>query len=329
MLKKWKKGYAWALAALLLISLLLPAVPRAYGAGGIDTGKACGATFKLDGQYPELNSLPILVKLYRIADVAADGSYTALDAFQGLDFSKVNSEATAQMWSEMARQALQMVEVDTPIAAEIRIEKAAGQEYAAGRTQGLATGMYLVVAEAVQSEEYTYDFIPYLLALPNHYYATVGDDAWVYDVDTELKPEQQECFGSLIIDKTLTSYNATLGGAEFVFQVEAVKDGKNVYSNVVSLSFDGTGTKSVQIDRLPAGAQVTVTEVYSGSSYQAATSTEQSAVILAQGREGSPARVSFENEYDGHPKGGSSILNHFKYNGGAWDVEQQKDSTGQ
>lgn len=327
MLKKCKKGYAWALAVLLLLSLL--AVPQVYGAGGIDTGKACSVTFKLDGQYPELNNLSIPVKLYRIASVAADGSYTALDAFKGLDFSKVNSEATAQMWSEMAQQAAKMVTADTPAAAQIQIQKAAGQEYATGRAQGLATGMYLVIAESVQSEEYTYDFIPYLLALPNNYYATTGDDTWVYDVDTELKPEQQDRFGSLIIDKTLTSYNATLGGAEFVFQVEAVKNGNKVYSNVVSLSFDATGTKSVQIDHLPAGAQVTVTEVYSGASYQATTSTEQTVTIIAEGQEGSPVRVSFENEYDEHPNGGNSILNHFKYNGGAWDVEQLKDSTGE
>lgn len=322
MLKKCKKGYAWALAVLLLLSLL--AVPQVYGANGIDTEKEdCSVTFKLDGQYPELNGLSIPVKLYRTASVAADGSYTALGAFKGLDFSKVGSGTTAQMWSEMAQEADKMITADTPVDAQVQIQEAAG------RAQGLATGMYLVSAGSVQTKEYIYDFIPYLLALPNNYHTDTGDDTWVYDVATELKPEQQERFGSLIIDKTLTAYNATLGGADFVFQVEAVKNGNKVYSNVVSLSFDAPGTKSLQIDHLPAGAQVTVTEVYSGASYKATTDTEQTAAIIAEGEEGDPVRVSFENEYDEHPNGGSSILNHFKYNGGAWDVEQLKDGTGE
>ena len=325
MLKRCKKGCAGVLALLILLPLLV--VPQAYGANGIEVGRVCTITFKLDGQYPELDNLPIPVKLYQVASVATDGSYTALDAFKGLDFSKANSEATAQMWSEMAQQASKMVTADTPAAAQIQIQKAEGQEHATGRAEGLSTGMYLVIAESVQSEQYVYDFIPYLVALPNNYYATTGDDTWVYDVDTELKPEQQEQFGSLIIDKTLTSYNATLAGAEFVFQVEAIKDGKKVYSNVHTLSFDGTGTKSLQIDRLPAGAQVTVTEVYSGASYQVTTSPKQTVTIIADGQDGSPVRVSFENEYDDHPNGGNSILNHFKYNNGAWDVEQLKDST--
>lgn len=323
---KVKQKCAWALALLLFFSLL--AVPQVYGANGIETGRACSLTFKLDGQYPELDNLPIPVKVYRVASVAADGSYTALDAFRGLDFSKAGSEATAQMWSEMASQAAGMVQADTPAAAEIQIQKAAGQEHATGHAEGLATGMYLVIAESVESDTYIYDFIPYLVALPNNYYAATGDDSWVYDVDTELKPEQRERFGSLVIEKTLTSYNETIGGAQFVFSVEAVKDGKNVYSNVVSLSFDGVGSKSVQIDHLPAGAQVTVTEVYSGSSYKVSTEAAQTVQIIAEGQDGNPVKVSFENEYDDRPNGGSSILNHFKYDGGKWNVEQLKDSTG-
>ena len=45
----------------------------------------------------------------------------------------------------------------------------------------------------------------------------------MYDVSTGLKPEQTPRLGSLTIQKTLTSYNATLGNAAFVFQVEGIR----------------------------------------------------------------------------------------------------------
>lgn len=315
--------WAWALIPVLLVSLL--AVSRAYGAGGIDTGKACSVAFKLDGQYPELDAMSIPVRLYRVADVGVDGRYTALEGFQDLDFSSINSETTAETWSQMAEQASATVKADeTEPSAETEVR-------GTGQAGDLTAGMYLIEAAAVQSPRYTYEFIPYLVALPGNYYAETGTDDWVYDVDTELKPEQQTRFGSLAIEKALDGYNATLGEATFVFQVEAELDGSPVYSDVVSLVFDGAGVKTLQVDKIPAGAQVTVTEVYSGAGYRAVTDTEQTAVIAAEGEEGDPALVRFENTYDQSPNSGTSIVNHFSYNKdeGKWnEVEQLKDSTG-
>ena len=325
-MKRLKKISGGMLALALLAFLL--AAPEAYGANGIDTGKSCAMDFRLDGQYPELNSLSIPVKLYRVADVGADGSYAPEGGFESLDFSKIGSETTAEDWSKLAEQASEIVKGTHPApAAELQIQTQPGGDRGEGRAEGLRTGMYLVEAESVQTAEYIYDFIPYLAALPNNYYLETGDDTWAYDVDTALKPEQRERFGSLVIEKELTAYNATLGGASFVFQVEAEKNGKSVYSDVVSLSFDAPGLKSLQIDGIPAGASVTVTEVYSGASYSAVTSTEQTAVITAEGDNGNPAQVHFENTYDEHPKGGSSIVNHFKYDNGVWTTEKQKDSS--
>lgn len=148
---------------------------------------------------------------------------------------------------------------------------------------------------------------------------------------TGLKPEQEVRYGSVQINKTLDTYNATLGGASFIFSVEAVKDGETVYSDVVSLVFDGPGTKSVEVGNIPAGAQVTVTEVYSGSSYQIVGNNVATAVISAE----TSAQVSFANTYDGSNNGGSSIVNHFTYTApegtdsgeGTWNWTQQTDST--
>ena len=144
---------------------------------------------------------------------------------------------------------------------------------------------------------------------------------------TGLKPEQTPRYGSLVIEKTLTSYNATLGDAVFVFRVEGTRDHTQVISDVVSLNFDGTGTKRVEITGIPAGTAVTVTEIYGGSNYDVTSSGTQTAVIPADGEEGAPATVSFTNEYNGGMNPGSGIVNHFEYTDGVWDWEQQTDSS--
>ena len=141
----------------------------------------------------------------------------------------------------------------------------------------------------------------------------------------------KERFGSLIIEKELLAYNETFGGADFIFKVEAEKGGKSVYSNVLSLAFDAAGEKSLQIDGLPAGAKATVTEVYSGSCYEIVTEAQRVQTvdhIIAEGEEGSPQRVRFQNTYDDRPNGGSGIVNHFRYEGnGIWgEPQQQRDS---
>ena len=109
-----------------------------------------------------------------------------------------------------------------------------------------------------------------------------------------------------------------------------------MYSDVVSLVFDAAGTKSVTIENIPAGAQVTVTEVYSGASYSltADTAQTQQVQIVADGEEGAPVSVSFENEYNESLNGGSSVENHFNYtepadpaDTGTWSWEQRIDST--
>lgn len=326
-MKRCRKENAW-IGILALLFSLLAAVPEVYGAGGIDTGRACTADFRLDGQYPELEELSVLVKLYQAASVGENGRYIPQEGFASLDFPMTGGETTARDWEKLAEQAWALAESgNIHPAAELLVQKQPGEEYASGRAEGLAPGMYLVRAESVQSAEHIHHFIPYLIALPDNYYAENGNDAWVYEVESELKPEQQERLGSLVIEKKLTAYNATFGRTSFVFQIEAEKDGKSVYSDVVSLAFDKPGVKSLQIDNIPAGAVVEVTEVYSGASYTAVTAPRQTAVIEAEGEDKNPAKVEFENTYDGHPNGGFGIVNHFKYGDGVWTPEQQRDST--
>lgn len=316
-MKKIRKGSAVVLA----LALSTVCISKVQAAIGIETDRNCSIAFEVDGEYEELKELSIPVLLYKVADVMEDGTYEEHEGYESLDLVSVSHKTTAEEWEEKAAEAVSIIEELQPeAAAEAVID--AGK----GKAENLSTGMYLVYAQQVKSPTYEYTFTPYLISLPNNYYVTSEDDSWIYEVTTGLKPEQADRFGDLVIDKTLTSYNATFGGASFIFKVEAEKNGEKVYSDVVSLVFDGTGTKSVTIKHIPAGATVTVTEIYSGSSYITTTDPEQTTVIIAEGEDGSPVHVAFENEYDHHLNGGSSIVNKFEYNDGNWQHKQLTDS---
>ena len=321
MKKRIKQGGAAALALMLAVPAVMYTVQAATG---IETDKKCSVNFQLDGTFQELETLEIPVNFYQVAQVDETGTYEEVEGFESLDLGTVDDKTTAQEWEAKAAQAMELIQQENVKPTEATTVDAGAE--------GLSTGMYLVEAQQVQSTEYTYSFTPYLLALPDNYYSESNqDDSWVYDVTTGLKPEQEVRYGSVQINKTLDTYNATLGGASFIFSVEAVKDGETVYSDVVSLVFDGPGTRSVEVGNIPAGAQVTVTEVYSGSSYQIVGNNVATAVISAE----TSAQVSFANTYDGSNNGGSSIVNHFTYTApegidsgeGTWNWTQQTDST--
>ena len=320
-----KKGAA-ALAFALVLSAV--GISSVYGAPGIDTGASCSLSFELDGQYEELERMAIPVSLYKVADLDVSGEYLPLEGYESLELGSVTESTTAQQWESFAKEAVALTDtLGTEPAAVLEI--APDEEgKPSGYAGDLSQGMYLVEADTVQTEEYTYEFVPYLVSLPNNYYYSTGNDDWVYDVTTGLKPEQTMRYGSLTIDKTLASYNATLGSASFVFQVEGVKDGDLVLSDVVSLVFDATGTKSVTISGIPAGTRVTVTEIYGGANYDATSAAEQSAVVTADEEGQLSASVSFTNDYNGGMNYGTSVVNHFEYSDGVWDWEQQADSSG-
>lgn len=226
-----------------------------------------------------------------------------------------------------AEKAMETVENKgiTPTA-DVKVTKPAGVAESTGVINNLETGMYLVQAETVQTSEYTYDFTPYLVSLPNNYYSKENlDDTWVYDVTTGMKPQQTQRYGDLEIVKDLTEYNASLKDALFVFQVEGTRNGEQVYSDVVSIKFNQAGEKSVLVKHLPAGTKVTVKEVYAGGSYSNTSGDTQETVIVADGVTDHPASVSFTNTYNGKLIPGTGIVNHFENKDGEWSWEQQTD----
>ncbi len=202
----------------------------------------------------------------------------------------------------------------------------------------LEAGLYLVIARGADTEDYfrtiagedgeellvtvahsadyNYTFEPELISIPGKEpdeegrVNTANPGEWLYDVGVTLKPEQDTRFGSLQILKTLESMEVS-EPAIFVFSIEAVLDGEVVYSDVAAMIFTDPGQKMELIDKIPVGAEVTVTEVYTGASYALTTEEEQTAVIDAE----TVAQVSFTNTYDKDKKSGHGIINHFAYDG--------------
>ena len=321
MKKRNKRGFKVLGVAVLSLSLLL-GLPqlRAYALDAIDTETECVLVIKASGGYEEMVTAQIPVKLYQVATVDKYAQFTAVEGFESLALSDLDDQITASDWEAKSALAVQIIE-DEQVKPVVETTVSGGM----GLVDDLSVGMYLVTMDPVQTAEYEYSFAPYLISLPNHSYFQDGDDTWQYVVEVGLKAQQAQRYGDLIIEKELKTYNETLGDAVFVFQVEGTRDtmvngtlveDMVVYSNVLTLNFNEPGKKQARVDDIPAGASVTVTEVYSGASYELVEGEDgYTVVILADGAEEGPATVSFVNDYDDRLITGGGVVNHFEYTG--------------
>lgn len=318
--KRLKQGSTFLLAVALTFPLLT--LPGAKAASAINTGQKCSIEFDISGNSSELLSASIPVNLYKVASVDESGNYTGIGAFSKLDLSSVsadNLDAAAATWVERAAEAKKLLKDDTePTTTTLTQGR--------GTATGLDTGLYLVDTPKVITPNYTYTFTPYLVSLPtNNYYSGNGaSDDWIYDLTKEhnsavgLKPEQHVRYGNLVINKELVDHNATFGNnATFVFQIDITTLDNKKETRIEELTFDAAGSHSVTIEKIPAGSHVTVTEVYSGASYELASAKSQETDIIANPEketevEFKPAEVSFINKHDGRTNGGYGVKNNFK-----------------
>lgn len=310
------------LGAVVLSMALLLALPqlRVYALDAIDTQQECVLVIKATGGYEELVTAQIPVKLYQVATVDKYAQFTAIEGFESLGLSDLDDEITASDWEAKSALAVQII-ADEQVAPVVETTVSGGL----GLIDDLEVGMYLVTMGTVQTAEYEYTFSPYLISLPNHSFFQNGDDTWQYVVEVGLKAQQIQRYGDLIIEKELKTYNESLGDAVFVFQVEATRDtmvngtlveDMVVYSNVLALNFKEPGMKMARVDDIPAGAEVTVKEVYSGASYKLIQGEDgYKVVILADGAEEGPVTVTFINDYDDRLITGGGVVNHFEYTG--------------
>ena len=318
--KRLKQGSTFLLAVALTFPLLT--LPGAKAASAINTGQKCSIEFDISGNSSELLSASIPVNLYKVASVDESGNYTGTGAFSKLDLSSVsadNLDTAAATWAERAAEAKKLLKDDTePTTTTLTQGR--------GTATGLDTGLYLVDTPKVITSNYTYTFTPYLVSLPtNNYYSGNGaSDDWIYDLTKEynsavgLKPEQHVRYGNLVINKELVDHNATFGNnATFVFQIDITTLDEKKETRIEELTFDAAGSHSVTIEKIPAGSHVTVTEVYSGASYELASAKSQETDIIANPEketevEFRPAEVSFINKHDGRTNGGYGVKNNFK-----------------
>ncbi len=341
--QRGKRGIALILAVLLALSCR--GLLKTQAARGVDLGAACSLTVSVaisngvagnDAYLDDFNQMEIPVSVYRVADVDVTGQkFTPVASFAELDLSKAagepGSEASAADWQAMSEQAEAIREQKNPDAAgNVTVKRAQGSAdgTATGTIGDLTPGMYLVVPEDTYNPDYTihYEFAPYLTALPSSEYTLTGQgsDEWVYDTTIGLKPDAVPQFGRLNITKDLSNYNATLGPVTFVFEIIGRDAGGEVkFSEVESLTFTSAEVRTITVEKIPAGLTVTVTEVYSGASYEAVGSMEDEALIFSEAgvlaQAGPEAAVSFQNRYGGGNRGGYGVTNHFASDGaGGW-----------
>lgn len=331
--KMIRLGGALFLSAALVFSAF--GLYKTHAAEAVLTDELCSLQVSAEATgFTELMTLPTEVDLYKVAEISKAGNYTPIAGFESLDFSELDETTSAAQWESLAADAKNLLTDAISPAHTLTLDN--GMALA----EDLLTGLYLVDANQILSDYYQYDFKPYLISLPNnYYYPKMEDDTWIYDLVGKnaigLKAEKTDRYGDLVITKTLDAYNATIGGANFVFQIEAYKTDidtqvkTHVYSNVVSMSFYDPGRDSITIEDIPAGAEVTVREVYSGASYKVTSNEAQTKVIYADGEDGSPVSVNFSNTYDYRLNGGCSIVNSFRYDNEkeSWTHSAAEDST--
>lgn len=386
MRKRIKKASALILAASLLCSAFV--LPEVYAAVGVKTDEKCSlqvncnvqmqidketaAATPYDPVYGELNTEAVTVNLYKVADITVTGKYAVVSPFESLtdleDAKKINSETSAATWQTLAAQAKAVVKENTISPVDSKDTSKSGTV----TFTDLETGMYLIDAQQLLTAEYRYEFTPYLISLPNNYFYSSGNDAWDYDLidnDTSdegvegttnhavgLKPQQFDRYGYLVIEKNLSNFNAINEedvdnpAAVFVFEVVAKKDKDVVFNDVVAIDFTNAGNDTVKVGPIKAGAEVTVTEVYQGASYeQVKVEPEKSQIIVAntywddcdtykdaklKSLESLPVndvavtaqnktfvKFIFTNQHNDVPNSGTGVVNTFTA-GESWGVSQ-------
>lgn len=344
------RGSVSRLICLLLAVVLAAGLIISLGPGrkalAVDFKQPCSLTVKSGGEElsEDLKKADIIVDIYEVARaVDADNGqdtyrYEFLDGYKELEES-MSQELNQEVWKRMAQTA-------AGYALEKGVPAAAGRISENELFKDLECGLYLIIARGAgidnykttvkgqdgseniatvaHSASYEYIFLPELISLPskqdeNGNHTTAGNGEWEYDIDVTLKPGRNPRAGSLEIVKNLATYNVN-DPAVFVFQIEAEKGGKNVYSDVVTMIFTEAGQKKVVLDKIPAGATVKVTEIYSGASYEVTSAAEQTVTVSAT----AVVSVEFDNDHSTTNHGGGGVNNHFTYDSeDGWQLEQQ------
>lgn len=329
-------------AAALAVGLLLALTVGAAGAGShIDLTQPCSLTIT-PGTYDDMDEAEVVIDLYKVASAVADETYDTYSYQLETAYSSLGdalsdlSSMQSSDWRDLASEAAELtLGGDNVVAKTVD-----GAAVADGAVEDLEAGLYLLIARGADitdyidendegslitlahSDHYIYSYLPELISVPStaslagdpEQTIMTSDGEWLYDLEVMLKPSQAIRFGSIEIDKTL---NACHDGyaATFVYTVEAYdKNNVLVYSNAVPLTMTAAGTGSVQVDRIPVGARVVVTEVFTGTGYELVSEAEAETVVHPV----EIGTVAFTNTIDGTSPQGGAISNEFDKQEDGW-----------
>lgn len=336
--RKSKAFLALLLTVVMALPLLCGTFVRAWADG---KDPSVRVTARMEEGKERLEEAGAVYDLYLLATTESEGIYTFLEGLQPEAWPEGPEGPDAQnAWNAMAQEAAEKcVGEKTPVVSGAPLEQSV-KENAAG--ESLQAGLYLLItrpdevdAEArgadylkefededgntyLASELLTWEWAvkvaPQIIALPtkeadeNGVIRTDGPGDWIYDVEVTLKPEYERRLGSIEIVKDLLSYE-TSHEAFFVFQIEGTVDGENVYSNLVSMRFDGAGEQRRLVENIPVGADVTVTEIYSTPGYSIVGADSGTITVLPD----EVVSIRFENDWDENRNKGGGVMNTFDY----------------
>lgn len=336
--------------AVLLVAVVMLATTASFtgtvAAESLSLDKECSLTVKT-GKHTGLIGTDLFIDMIKIADAAeVSGSdtyaFAALDRYKGTLGTLFTMDQFDNADRDMLTQSIAAVAL-----ADDDWDESAGGNTIGSTITGLDTGLYLVVAhhegdhrtqKGTRSDGSTYistiyemgtqiyTFTPVLVALPvrgaDADAENPGEDAsWFYKATINLKAEQDNRYGELVIEHTLVNYMPGRT-ATFVYQIDAVVDGESVYNDVVALSFDNPGVQSVTIgDAVPVGSFVTVTMVYAGASYVSTGGSDVQEVIVSD--EG-VTKVEFSGAANtkSMKSGGDGVNVTYTSAGIGWSVER-------
>lgn len=288
---KKKRIFSIAFAAVLLVAGFK--TQGLLAAERVDTDATVKITAAIDREDTSVFATnyngEVEVDLYKIAELDSTGNASLTEAFsQGdinLELLKDNPSvedvktgvvepAMAIAEGKEADATISFNKADGATSGDVSIQKGAG--------------LYLYIPREAKDDRFIYSFTPYVIFAPGSEYIRTGSgsDAWQYDVTFNLKASEELRYGSLIIKKTLDKYNASLGEASFVYKVVGTtEDGGQTYTvfdNVYALNFTSAGEKTIEIiDEIPATINVTVTEVYSGASYDVVGESVVDGIVIS------------------------------------------------
>lgn len=361
-----KKKWIYLFAAMILAVSVCAVKPVVSGAAPVDVDKVCSLkVFPEDPNKQEadkfgedLESAKVVVDIYQIAKAVKTPydtyAYDLTNSYQELELVDT---PTAEDWKSLAQQAARIAfgdgEADTPIRSgvvtadeEVSLDAGLYLIIARGESLTSVTDYKIEVSETEESDSkiatiansyrYQYIFAPQLVSLPTKtadedgIINTANPSEWYYDLTVNLKPERTARYGALEIVKTLSEYESEEGiesPVTCVFEATGILNGEEVYSEVESITFTKAGQERVVLNQIPALAEVTVREVYSGAGYELTIPGDRTATIAAN----EIVSVDFENVYNGQRRGGHGIKNQFVQDENGvwhWHSDPAQDTAG-